>query len=564
MTPQSWYDLGIDVRGRTSGSIKTRCPKCTPMRKHKSDPSLSVDLDEGLYKCHNDGCDFAGKLNTGTRDWRDLPPTPAYVKPEPPAPDVQLRPKSRAFFRDRGIDPDLAEAMGVYSNREDTAIALPYTKQGEVVHIKYREITQKRFWSTKDSEPVFYNLDGCEGASDVVITEGEMDVLALMAAGVDTAMSVPNGAPGKDQKADGKLQCMPSAQHIFDNAKRVIVAVDADEPGRVLQDEMVRRIGPEKCFTVTWPAPCKDANETLMALGPEAVAQAIADAKPVPIRGLIYAKDVKDEIWRNRHGRKRRGVEVPQWPDFNDLFRIGQGHLSIWTGAPSSGKSAFLSALLVNVAQNDPSWKFAFFSPEQTPPAEFFEALVTIRLGAPLDTVTEEQYLEAVDWVHEHFILEHPESRTLVEIMELARVCVMRHGVKGIVIDPWTEVESPRGPGVNESEHIGMSLAKIRAFGQDHKTHMAVVAHPTKPDRLNQDKPVTPYDISGSANWFNKADAMVSVFRRDRTAYSSPVDVYVQKTRFKAFGRNGVASFGFDIDSGRYFQIAKTDQEQWT
>lgn len=554
-SPSDWAAIGVDVRGRSTGQIKTRCPKCTPMRKHKSDPSLSVNLDDGTYNCHNAPCDFSGKLNTGERDWRDIPPTPQYVKPAPPPPGVQLRPKGRAFFQARGIDPDLAESMGVYSDANDSAIALPYLKDGEVVHVKYRSITDKRFWSTKDSEPVFYNLDNCRFASDVLITEGELDVLALMTAGIDTALSVPNGAPGAGQKADGKLQCLASGVDILEAATRVLIAVDSDEPGRVLKDELVRRIGPEKCFVVTWPHGCKDANDTLQAGGVAAVLQAVADAKPVPVAGLIYANDVKDEIWRNRKGRQRRGVEVPQWPAFNELYRVGEGHLSIFTGAPSSGKSAFISALLAYVATNDPSWSFAFFSPEQAPADEFFEALVSLRLGESVEKVTREAFDEAHAWVNRHFILESPESRSLDDIMELARICVLRHGVKGVVIDPYTEVDTIRRPGVNESEHIGQNLARIRSFGHHHKTWMAVAAHPTKPDRLNQDTPVTPYDISGSANWFNKADSMISVFRRDRTAYSSPVDVHIQKMRFKAFGRNGMASFGFDIESGRYYQI---------
>ncbi|HVL25930.1 MAG TPA: toprim domain-containing protein, partial [Thermomicrobiales bacterium] len=492
----------------------------------------------------------------------DLPPTPVYTKPAPPPDNAQLKPNGRRFFTERGIDPDLAVQMGVYSDAKDTALAFPYTRAGDTIHVKYRGITDKRFWSSKDTEPVFYNLDSCHGATDVLITEGEMDVLALMSVGIDTALSVPNGAPNPGQKADGKLACMASAHAIFDAAKRVIIAVDTDDPGKVLADELVRRIGPEKCFIVTWPAGAKDANDTLMQHGAQALMQAVADAKPVPINGLIYANDVQDDIWRNRHGRQRRGVEIPQWKTFNELYRVGEGHLTIVTGTPGSGKSAFLAAMLTHVAKNDPSWSFVVFSPEQTPAAEFFEALVMLRLGLPVEKVTYEDFQEAIGWVNQHFILQAPEDRTLTAILELARVCVLRHGVKGVVIDPWTEVEAMRLAGMGESEHIGLSLARIRAFGQMHRTHMWVAAHPTKPDRLNAEKPIEPYEISGSANWFNKADAMLSVYRHDRTSESSPVDVLIQKTRFKAFGHNGKASFGFDVKSGRYYEIDQHSGER--
>jgi len=552
-----WQTLGIDTRGRHSGQIKVHCPKCTPTRKNKRDTSLSVNLDEGTFCCHNTGCDFAGKVG-GERDWRDIPRTPVYAKPAPPPPASSIGPQGRQFFLGRKIDPIIAEEMGCYTNAEDTAVAIPYTRDGEVIHVKYRGLTEKRFWSSKDTEPVFYNLDSCRHATDVLICEGELDVLALMTVGIDTALSVPNGAVSPGQNADGKLACMASGQDIFDNAKRVMIAVDADEPGIALAEELVRRIGPEKCHIVTWPAGAKDANDTLMQYGVAGVLQAVADAKPVPITGLIYANDVQDDIWRNRHGRQRRGVEIPDWRRFNELYRVGEGHLTIVTGTPGSGKSSFLGALLTNVATNDPSWSFVVFSPEQMPAQEFFEAMVALRMGRSIEHAQREAFLEAMAWVNAHFILQAPESRTMTEIMELARVCVLRHGVKGVVIDPWTEVEAMRMQGMGESEHIGLSLARIRSFGQVHRTHMWVVAHPTKPDRMNTDKPIGPYDISGSANWFNKADAMFSVFRQDRTAISSPVDVLVQKTRFKSFGRNGKASFGFDLASGRYYEIGES------
>jgi twinkle protein len=553
-----WSDLGIDLRGKVSGQLKTRCPKCGPAARHRNKQDLSVDLDRGLYNCHNPGCDFQGKVGSAP-DWRDFQPTPAYVRPAPPPENAQIRTKGQAWLAGRGIDPLIAESMGVYSNDNDTALAFPYHRDGEVVHVKYRSITDKKFWSSKDTEPLFYNLDNCRNATDVLICEGELDVLALMTVGIDTALSVPNGAPAPGQNADGKLACMTSGEAIIEGARRVIIAVDSDEPGVNLSDELVRRIGPEKCYRVTWPAGSKDANDTLQQHKHHGVLQAVADARPVPISGLIYGHEVADEIWRNRHGRQRRGVEVPQWQRFNDHYRVGEGHLTIVTGAPGSGKSAFLAALLSHVAQNDPSWSFAVFSPEQMPAAEFYEALVTHWTGTALDAADERDFRDAMNWVSDHFILQAPESRTIDEILELARICVLRHGVKGVVIDPWTEVESGRLAGMNESEHIGVSLARIRSFGQTHRTHMWVAAHPTKPDRASDEKPIGPYDISGSANWFNKADAMLSVFRRDRSSDASPVDVYIQKIRFKAFGKNGKASFGFDQRSGRYYEIATTE-----
>ena len=53
-------NLGINLKGRTSGGCKTLCPRCSHLRKKKNDPCLSVDIDSGKYKCHNSDCEFQG------------------------------------------------------------------------------------------------------------------------------------------------------------------------------------------------------------------------------------------------------------------------------------------------------------------------------------------------------------------------------------------------------------------------------------------------------------------------------------------------------------------------
>ncbi len=52
-------DLGIELK-RSSGYVKTTCPKCSHQRKKKSDQCLAVDIDQGLYNCHH--CGWSGNV----------------------------------------------------------------------------------------------------------------------------------------------------------------------------------------------------------------------------------------------------------------------------------------------------------------------------------------------------------------------------------------------------------------------------------------------------------------------------------------------------------------------
>lgn len=82
---------------------------------------------------------------------------------------------------------------------------------------------------------------------------------------------------------------------------------------------------------------------------------------------------------------------------------------------------------------------------------------------------------------------------------------------------------------------------------------MWVVAHPQKLYRLDDKTyPVpTPYDISGSAHWRNKADNCLTVWR-DEKLPDEPVQIHVQKVRFREVGSPGVALLRFNRVTGQY------------
>src|SRR5690606_37298453 len=118
-------------------------------------------------------------------------------------------------------------------------------------------------------------------------------------------------------------------------------------------------------------------------------------------------------------------------------------------------------------------------------------------------------------WLERYFTFVLPEEPTVEAVLEAAKALVTRHGISGLVIDPWNELEHSRPNGMTETEYVSQCLTKIRNFGRTHRVAIWLVAHPTKMRRDDEgDVPVpTPYDISGSANFFNKADACFAVHR---------------------------------------------------
>jgi twinkle protein len=231
---------------------------------------------------------------------------------------------------------------------------------------------------------------------------------------------------------------------------------------------------------------------------------------------------------------------------------IRPGELSVVTGVPGSGKSEFIDALAINLAQSH-GWRFAMCSFEN-PPAEHIAKLAEKYSGLPFwdgpsRRMSEMELLRAMEWIGNqfHLIRFDDEAPTIEAILERARAAVLRHGIRGVVIDPYNEIEHRRPPNMTETEYVSQLLGKVRRFAQHHGVHVWFVAHPAKmPRDSSGSRPVpTLYDISGSANWVNKADIGV-VIHRNTDKDPTLTEVQVRKVRFKSVGKIGTVGFRRD------------------
>ena len=95
-----------------------------------------------------------------------------------------------AWFASRGISEATLERNGVAQEvvwspahkERRPSIAFPYTRNGEIVNVKYRT-EDKHFTQVKGAEKILYGLDDVAGETEIIFVEGEMDKLALEEAG---------------------------------------------------------------------------------------------------------------------------------------------------------------------------------------------------------------------------------------------------------------------------------------------------------------------------------------------------------------------------------------------
>ena len=340
------------------------CPWSDEHRKpeNRKKKCSSYDWERGLGTCHN--CNKTYQLHTYKRKGDS---EKNYIRPDSLETNKPVGSKIIDWFKSRGISQKTLKDLNVsegseympQTNKKENAIKFNYMIGGELINIKYRD-GRKNFKLYKGAEKIFYNIDNIVGYNDCYIVEGEMDVLSFYEAGIPNVVSVPNGATLNSNNLDYLDNCID----YFDNKEKIILAVDNDEAGQALQQELIRRLGAEVCYIIDFED-CKDANEYLLKHGKENFLSCISKGKPVPLENVTTFKDIETEITDFvQHGFKP-GYQVGL-KNFDKIFSTYTGQFITVTGIPSSGKSDFVDQMVVGYNVNY-KWKTAFASPENAP-----------------------------------------------------------------------------------------------------------------------------------------------------------------------------------------------------
>jgi twinkle protein len=572
LKPQTWADLGIDVPPHATGEYATTCPMCSrDRRKNPKARCLSANVERRVWHCNH--CGWSGALGEDPRFVEPAWRRPQYRKPEP-TPTNTPSDRVTEWFAARGITPEVLErnqvgALSVYMpqlEQHAEAIVFPYRRNGELINRKYRT-RDKHFRMDTGAERILYGLDDI--AETVVIVEGEIDKLSLEVAGITSSVSVPDGAPAPGSKDySSKFTFLDSAEETLRKVKRFVIAVDADPPGQLLEDELARRLGRERCLRVKWPTDCKDANDVLVKHGATDLRWFVDNAEPFPIDGVFTMLGESDKVLALYHTGLECGVSTG-WLTLDRHYTVRAGEFTVITGTPGSGKSNFLDALIVNLAEQH-GWSFGVFSPENQPIHDHMARIAEKYVRRPFSDgptprMSEQELELAMRWGESHFfwMLPADEAEWSIEwILSRAKELVFRHGIRGLVIDPWNELEAQRHPHETETEYVSRVLRVARQFGRRHGVHVFIVVHPTKlyRDKESGQYPVpTLYDCSGSAHWRNKADNGLCVWRDLSADDSAEVDIHIQKIRFRQIGHLGKVTLYYDKATARYSTVASLE-----
>ena len=521
---QEFVEVGIHPVGN-SDNQKLKCPKCSENRKNKNDRPLSISLSKGLYNCHN--CGWSGNVKFKSK--KD------FIKPIETI--LPLSEKVINYFESRGISKatldnwKISESIQFFpsANKKMTAINFNYYRDGELTNIKYRS-AGKDFKMISGAELIFYGLDKIKDLKTIYIVEGEMDALSVHESGIFSVCSVPNGASKGNQRLEYLDNCWKNFL-----GKDIILCTDTDEAGLSLRNELARRFGKHRCKYVDF-GDFKDANDMLISEGKQSLKECLLNPKNFPLEGIVNINDIWDDVLNfNDKGITNYGIG---FGSSDEYLKIALSEWSLISGIPNSGKSDVVDQICCNLAlKND--FRIGMFAPESFP----YEGHIKRIANKLNEKNCDNNILNASkNFIEEHFyfVKIDLENLTLKSILDKFRDLVLQKGINICVIDPWNMLDHT---DQKDHSYIGRMLSEITQFCQQTNTHLFLVAHPRKMEQNeNGYKIPTPYDISGSADFFNKAYNCLTVFRElgQETQYQSDaVAIHVQKVKRKENGKQG-------------------------
>lgn len=556
--------LKIDTR-KIRGSGKTTCPKCSHLRKNKNDPCLSVDINMGTYKCHNN-CGFQGGVKIFEPKKTD------YKLPNPVSQKVLSDKLINWFFNERGISSKTLGLARVtesiefmpQTNKKENTINFNYFRDDKLINIKYRD-ARKNFKLVKEAELIFYGMDDIKNSDWCIIVEGEIDKLSFLEVGIKEVVSVPNGAT---KSTNYNLDYLDNCIDAFDDKKKIILAMDTDEVGVVFRDEFARRLGFERCYKVDFEG-CKDANEFLVKNGNRLSSRILDEnIKPFPISGIV---DI-DNLWADVEDQFKNGIvqgeTTGKISELDKKFSVFLGQLMVITGIPNHGKSPFALFVMVCLSIRY-GWRWALFTPEHHPLTIFIVRLCELLLGKqakPIVGFSDSEKQLAKSFISEHFYFIQPEDDDLCldNILDKAKILVKSKGIKGFLLDPWNKLEHNLKSGDTEHNYISREMDKITKFSERSLVFSIVIVHPKKmPKQKNSNMFEVPtlYDISGSSNWYNKPQIGVTFYRNFETGNS---EIHIKKMKYSHQGEVSVVIVKYNINNGRFIGVnSEWDNTNW-
>lgn len=514
------------------------CPYCHG-GGHDRD-TFSVNLKTGVFHCFRSSCgksghfvelardfDYPLDFGNGGKRYRKLPQNP-----------VEVREPAIRYLEKRGISRETALRYHVTTRKDDPGILVfPfYDEAGVLRFLKYRRTDfdktkhKSKEWCEAQTQPILFGMDQCVDFHRLVITEGQLDSLSVAEAGVQNAVSVPNGCNG-----------FTFLEHVWDWVVKFdeVVVFGDNENGRItLADTLQKRL-PNRVKVVD-PADYlgeKDANDLLRAYGKEAVRRAVERAKCPPVSHVKSLSEVR-AVEMCDLPRIKTGI-----PELEKLIGgLFFGQVVLLTGKRGEGKSTFLSQLLVEALEQG----YRVFAYSGELPDYLFKGWVDFQAAGPQhiaagttpsgETVYRlkpgvvrqiERWYDGRAFLYDSTCCPDAEEDLIATIEQVVR----QYGVKFVCVDNlMTAMDGSACKDLYQAQSEFVRRLKQIAVKED--VAILLVAHPRKNGTGSSAD-----DVSGSGDITNRVDVVLSYSRNPAKTGETGCDSHLTVSKNRLFGR---------------------------
>lgn len=569
---------GIEIKKAGDQLHFKTCPYCRPRATKGNTRTFSINLRTGQFKCLRESCGVTGNMITLSRDFdfslgngvdEYYRPKKQFKKLNTPKKPIVPKEPAIAYLESRGISEKIAKLYEITTQTEHSNILVfPfYDEEGKLQFVKYRktdfnkEKDNSKEWCEANCRPILFGMKQCNLENkSLILTEGQMDSLSVAEAGIENAVSVPNGAKG--------FTWIPYCYDWMKQFEEIIIFGDF-EKGRIsLLEEMKTRF-PNKIRHVRTEdyKGCKDANEILLKHGKEAVRKAVENAKMIDLKNIIPLSEVKS-INIYELDKLKSGI--------NELDRCLYGGLPFGTvciiaGKRGDGKSTLGSQIMGSAIQQG----YTTFTYSGELPNYLYKSWFDFQIAGPyhitennkdgivnrfITTKNQElinAWYQEKAYIYDSRIVEKDEQEDLLKTI---RDGIKRYGISVILLDNlMTAMYLDENRGSDKYDQQGKFVRELTRIALEFNVLILLVAH----RRKNSFTTDANDEISGSADITNLASVTLSYDRMSKDEIDKGLDTEGQRkliiAKNRLFGKINLKGIVLDYDekSKRIYEKSK-------
>ncbi len=433
-------------------------------------------------------------------EWSSRKP-PGIIEPDRPnnARVIAKAPNVAAWLASRKIGAAVIDRYKLVADGDNVAV-FPSLIDGKLAHLKYRSVREKKFWSSDGTGKYLFGWQALNPtARAVVLTEGEMDCLALAEYGLQ-ALSMPYGA-GKGRK----LEWIEFEWERLERFDTIFLAMDWDGAGQRTVQELADRLGRERCRVLRLPG--KDANQCLMdGVTRDEIMRVVREAKTLDPDELRNAREFTDQVIDRFHPKDHAalGFHMP-WPSMVDQFRFAWGATTVLAGYSGHGKSELAGQLVLDAIRQGVRSCVASLEFRSS---KWLQRQVRQATGEP---VPNRALIEtAMEWLGDSlWAVDIYGSAKIDRLLQVFEYAHRRYGIRLFVIDNFSKL------GIGDDDLAGQKRAinNITEFSVQHNVHTILIHHLRKEETDFATTHMSKLSLKGSSSLGDLADNIFICWR---------------------------------------------------